>query len=151
MRLHHHRFDWYFLRLTGDRDRRIKMSRWIKIAAASLVVTTAMLATSQAQITDPRVLSASSTRFADLEEQLINRLRATTEDKKAYIRRLVKLVRDGKLDIKLVVAIERKSLGRRPAFPFPYFEQAIKIEAAKRKVIVPTVREYELARARGRR
>ncbi len=127
------------------------MSRWIKIAAASLAVTTTMLATSQAQITNPRVLSASSSRFAELEEQLINRLRATTEDKKAYLRRLVRLVRDGKLEIKLVVAIERKSLERRPAFPFPYFEQAIKIEAAKRNVMVPTLREYELARAQANR
>ena len=106
------------------------MNRWVKITAA-IVITAAFAAVpAQAQITTPRKLSASPDRFTSLQEQLINRLRATTEDKQAYIRRLVALVRSNKLDVKLVVAIERKALQSRPGFPFPYFDQAIKIEAA---------------------
>ncbi len=124
------------------------MFHWTKMMIATAVISFAMLTTCQAQITQPRILSATPDRYANLQEQLTNRLRATTEEKQAYIRRLVKLVRQKKLDIKLVVAIERKALEQRPAFPFPYFEQAIKIEAAKRKVIVPTVGEFELARAK---
>jgi hypothetical protein len=125
------------------------MRRWVKIITATFVVTAVLVATTEAQITAPRILSASPDRFVKLQEQLINRLRATTEDKQAYIRRLVALVRNKKLDVKLVVAIERKALQSRPAFPFPYFEQAIKIEAAKRNVRVPTVVEFEAAQATG--
>ena len=124
------------------------MLLWMKVAIATAVIALTMSTDCQAQITQPRILSASPDRFANLQEQLTNRLRATTEEKKAYIRRLVKLVREQKLDIKLVVGIERKALQRRPEFPFPYFEQAIKIEAAKRNVIVPTVAEYESARVK---
>lgn len=122
------------------------MSRWIKLAIASTLLTAVMLTTSQAQITQPRILSASIDKYARLQERLINRLRATTEPKQAYINRLVVLVANRKLDVKLVLALERKAVERRPAFPFPFFEQAVKIEAGKRGVTVLTVREYEFAR-----
>ena len=127
------------------------MGRWIKLITATIALTAVFVATTQAQITTPRKLSASSDRFANLQEQLINRLRATTEDKQAYIRRLIKLVRAKKLEVKLIVAIERKAIEQRPRFPFPYFEKAVKVEAAKRRVNVPTVVEFEAARTRVRR
>ena len=123
------------------------MPRLMKITVATVALTCLMLATSEAQISPPRPSAETVDPFKRLEDQLINRLRATTEPKQAYIRRLVAIVRAGRLELRLVRGIERKSLERRPGFPFPYFEQAIKIEASKRNVFVPTVREYELARA----
>lgn len=127
------------------------MSRPIKIVFVTMLVTASLTVTSQAQIAPPRIQTQDTDRLDNLQDQLINRLRATTIPQQDYIRRLVQLVRDGKLQERLVRAIERKSLGRRPAFPFPYFEQAIKYEATKRGVIVLTVREFELAQANAAR
>lgn len=95
------------------------MSRWVKITAAIVVTAAFAVVPAQAQITTPRKLSASPDRFANLQEQLINRLRATTEDKQAYIRRLVALVRSKKLDVKLVVAIDARPCSRGPPFRSP--------------------------------
>ena len=127
------------------------MSRLIKIAIASATLTVLMLATTQAQITAPRDLSTSTDKFARLQERLINRLKATTEPRQTYINRLVRQVADGRLEVRLILALERKAVERRPAFPFPFFEQAVKVEAGKRGVNIPTVREFELARAKANR
>ncbi|MCG8648734.1 MAG: hypothetical protein MI861_02815 [Pirellulales bacterium] len=109
------------------------------------ILTFALLAQTEsasAQVTAPRVLSASPNRMATLEEQLTNRLRATSEQQKAFIRFLVKQVRDGRLDAKLVVAVERKALLRNRLFPFPFFERAIRFEASKRRVMLPPVQRF---------
>lgn len=100
----------------------------------------------QAQITPPRTLSAEIDRFATLEEQLVNRLRATREDQQAYIKFVVDQVRKGKLDVKLVVAIERYALRRNPHYPFPFFERALQFEARKRGVALPPVMHFNSTR-----
>ncbi len=100
----------------------------------------------QAQITNSRTLSASTDRFANLQEQLINRLRATTQDKKDFLIKVVQLVKTGKLNADLVVALERYALRRHPAFPFPYFERALRFESAKRGVTVPTIQQVRSTR-----
>ena len=99
-----------------------------------------------AQITMPRTLSAEVDRYATLEEQLVNRLRATRDDQRAYIKFVVKQVRRGKLDVKLVVAVERYGLRRNPEYPFPFFERALKSEAGKRGVVLPSVRNFNTTR-----
>lgn len=96
----------------------------------------------QAQITPPRMLSSEIDRFATLEEQLVNRLRATKDDQKAYIRFVVKQVRNGKLDAKLVVAVERYALRRHRQLPFLFFERALRFEANKRGIALPGVRQF---------
>jgi hypothetical protein len=95
-----------------------------------------------AQITPPRVLSAQVDRLANLEEQLTNRLRATAEDQRNYIKFVVTQVRESKLDIKLVVAVERYARRRHPRLPFLFFERALRYEANKRGVTLPSVRQF---------
>ena len=81
------------------------------------------------------------TRVASLSEYLISRLKATTDDQKSYIRELVKLVDQGKLERRTLIALERFARRRSPYFPLPYFERALRVEAAKRGVAVPTIKE----------
>lgn len=95
-----------------------------------------------AQITAPRTLSTEIDPVARLEEQLINRLRATTSGQQAYVRSVVKLVDENRLDLQLIVAIERYALRRNPQFALPFFERALRFEAAKRGVTVPSVRFF---------
>lgn len=100
------------------------------------------VSTANAQITVPRTLSAQIDPVARLEEQLVNRLRATTAGQQAYIRSVVKLVDQNRLDLPLVVAIERYALRRNPQFALPFFERALKFEASKRGVAVPSIRFF---------
>lgn len=94
---------------------------------------------SQAQLTAPRVTTATEGRVATLEEQLINQLRATTEERKAYVRMVVQLTNNGELDRRLVIAIQRYASRKNPQFPFPYFERAMRFEAEKRGIELPPV------------
>ena len=112
------------------------------LAILSLLTVMVCSNTASAQITTPRTLSASTDQLATLQEFLINRLRATTEERKAYVRRVVELVRTGKLETKLVLAIYRHAIKKNPTFPLPFFERALKVEAGKRGVAVPTIRQF---------
>ncbi len=101
----------------------------------------------QAQITVPRTISAEIDRYATLEEQLTNRLKATREDQQNYIRLVVKKVRKGRLEARLVVAIERYALRRNPHYPFPFFERALRFEANKRGVPLPDLQQVASTKA----
>lgn len=103
-------------------------------------------ARSYGQVTQRRIVSATPTPTATLQEQLINRMRAVREDQKAFIRFIDRLVKDGRLDPRLVVAIERYALKRNRALPFPYFERAIRFEARRRGIAVPSVRQFATTR-----
>ncbi len=92
-----------------------------------------------AQIGGSPLEQASGTRVATLEQRLINQLRATTEDRQAYVRIVVGLTQTGHLDEKLVVAVQRYAMGKNPVFPFPYFERAMRHEAGKRGIDLPPV------------
>jgi hypothetical protein len=116
--------------------------RWILVVCFTLSFLLVVSKPATAQITTPRVLSATPDRFATLEEQLINRLRATAEDQKAYIQFVVNKVRENQLDVKLVVAIQQYAMKRNPNLPFLYFERALKVEAGKRGVNLPPVRQF---------
>jgi hypothetical protein len=101
----------------------------------------------EAQITVPRILSAKQDRVSTLREQLINRLRATREEQRAYVSFVVEQVRLGRLDRSLVVALERYALRRNSGYPFPFFERALKYEALKRGVALPPVQQFATTRA----
>src|SRR6056297_1815129 len=90
------------------------------------------VAEASAQITAPRTLSRGEGPVARLDEQLINRLHATTRSQADYLRHVVKLVETQKLELRLVVAIERYALRRNARYAFPFFERALRYEAAKR-------------------
>lgn len=118
---------------------------WIFTAGVMLAGAT------QAQVTQSRTLSSSTVRTATLEEQLINELRATKDDQKAFIRYVVKKVNSRDLERRLVLAVERYAIRRNRFFPFPYFERAIRFEAAKRKVILPAVQTFATSKAKVKR
>ena len=110
-----------------------------------LFVTLIALANSpnaSAQITAPRTLSTVPDRFATLEEQLVNRLKATTRERRGYVAFIVSQVRTGRLDSRLVVALERYARRKNPQFPFPFFERALRHEAAKRGISLPRVQQF---------
>ncbi len=107
-----------------------------------LIATGPLMRSADAQITVPTKLSAVPDRTATLEDRLTNRLRATSDQQKAYIKFVVKQIRDEKLDTKLVVAIEQKAIARNRYFPFPFFERAMRYEAAKRNVILPPIQRF---------
>lgn len=109
----------------------------------ALFVGALLAAPVSAQITPARSLSGGTGPVATLEEQLINRLRATTDAQAEYIRLVVKLVDEEKLEARLVVAIEQYAIRRNPRFPFPYFERALRYESAKRGVILTPLRHYQ--------
>ena len=123
------------------------MTRILKLTTVALVLTAGTAGTSTGQITAPAAPRANPDRFATLEDQLINRLRATTEQQRAYLRFLVRQVRNGRLDAALVVALERRAIRRNPQLPFPYFERVMRGEALKRRVVLPPVQTFATTRA----
>ena len=92
-----------------------------------------------AQLTAPRSLSGSSRPIGQLEEQLINGLRATRVEQQAFLKKVVTLTSQKKLDQRLVTAIYGWSRRRQPLYPFPFFERGIRIEAQKRGIVLPPV------------
>lgn len=120
------------------------MRKTLKLAVLVLAFTASPAVLGQ--ITSSRVLSSGRSTSATLEEQLVNRLKATRDDQRAYVKHVVALTKSGKLDRKLVVAVERYALRRNSKYPFPFFERALKYEAAKRRVLLPTVRNFASTR-----
>lgn len=93
-------------------------------------------AETSAQIVPPL---AGRSGVAKLEDQLIVRLRATSEDRQAYIRLVVQRIEQGQFELPRVRAIERYAIKRNPRFPFPYFERAMRVEAERLGVFLPPV------------
>ncbi|MEC7407676.1 MAG: hypothetical protein VX694_10800 [Planctomycetota bacterium] len=114
--------------------------RGFTVVAAFLLALALMPAS--AQISRPRGFLIERDRLASLQDQLTNRLRATRTDQKAYVAYVVKLVRQGKIQRSLVVAIERYAIRRNESFPFPFFERAMKFECGKRGVNLPPVKQF---------
>ena len=114
----------------------------IKAVLVGAMVGFAVLAsasTSHAQLTTRRVTSATENKVATLDEQIINQLRATTEDRKAFIRMVVLLVDQERFEKGHLIAIQRYAMRRNPDFPFPYFERAMRFEAEKVGITLPPV------------
>lgn len=91
---------------------------------------------------DAQVLPPTLQPVATLQDQLVNRLRATTPERRAFIGEVLKKVDEGKLDRKLVLAVQRYAVRKNPQFPFPYFERAIRFLAEKRGVSLPQVQSF---------
>ncbi len=120
----------------------MKLSLRMTVIAPALLLATAGLAphvAAQTSITNSAIVTP--TQGAALDDYLISRLRATTEDQRYYVREIVKLVDQNKLEKRLVLALERYARRKSPYFPLPVFERALRVEAAKRGVAVPTLKE----------
>ena len=121
----------------------IKPSRLLLIAIVAL---SSGLRETEAQIVGGTTTVApqtqvTPTRVASLNDYLISRLKATTDDQKSYVREVVKLVDQRKLEKRIVLALERYSRRKSPYFPLPVFERALRVEGAKRGVKVPMIQE----------
>ncbi len=118
------------------------MRHWKPLLAATILVSATFTSDVpiEAQIVTPQVVNTPD-RYATLTDQLVNRLRATRTDQQDYITLIVNKVKAGELDTKLVIAVERYAMKRNPSFPFPFFERALRYEAAKRGIALPTVME----------
>lgn len=71
----------------------------------------------------------------DLKQQLETGLRPRTPAEFAFIQRVVALTKANKLPVKLVKVTFNWARRKRP-YPFPYFQRALVIEAAKRNIVV---------------
>lgn len=105
----------------------------------SVVVTSREL---NAQTNAPQISTVAVDPFQVLEDQLRSRLRATSREQRGYINFVVKQVKEGRLDMRLVVGVQRYAIRRRADFPFPFFERALRVEAAKRNIILPGVQTF---------
>lgn len=96
-----------------------------------------------AQITPTRTIAGTAQRVVGLEEQLINGLRATRDEQQAFLKTVVVLSEQGKLDKRLINAIYVWSRRRQPLYPFPFFERGLRIEAQKRGIVLPVVNHVQ--------
>jgi len=94
------------------------------------------------------VAPTRGTQTATLEDQLINRLRATSEDRQAYIRLVVAKVDSGEFERGRVLALERYAIKKNSTFPFPYFERVMRAEAERVGVYLPPVQLLARSNAR---
>lgn len=108
---------------------------------ASLLVLVAFSTEASAQIGLGNGVTVVAPQGASLSDFLISRLRATTTDQRDYVREIVKLVEQNKLEKRIVLALERYARRKSPYFPLPVYERALRVEAAKRGVAVPTIQE----------
>ncbi|TWT56121.1 hypothetical protein [Allorhodopirellula solitaria] len=122
---------------------KMSLSLRVLLVGASFAASFLLVDTASAQITVARSMAGSESPVATLEEQLINRLHATTTVQADYLRHVAKLVDQKKLEARLVIAIEKYALHRNPRYAFPYFERALRYEAAKRGVALPSMRHYQ--------
>lgn len=107
------------------------------LAAASLAARPA-----DAQITFAPPAASGVYKTVPLQDQLINRLRATSGEQQAFIRYIAARVREGRLEDRLVFAVERYAIKRNRQLPFNYFERAIRFEASRRGVDLPPVQTF---------
>ncbi len=72
--------------------------------------------------------------IAPLRDQLVNGLKATRPEEKVFIDHVVIFVDAKKLELSTVNAAFKWARKRKPIYPFPYFERAIRILAAREGV-----------------
>lgn len=116
---------------------KLQISAWFLFLIA---VQSGLTSPASAQITTPTNRSYGGTQTVSLEDQLINRLKATTEDRQAYIRLIAQRVDAGIIDKGRVLAFERYAIRKNPHFPFPFFERAMRAEANRLDIYLPPVK-----------
>ncbi|MFM8407238.1 MAG: hypothetical protein ACKN94_07960 [Pirellulaceae bacterium] len=72
--------------------------------------------------------------LVELEDQLVNGLRAVTGEQRAFLRTVVKAVEDRRIPRSMVNVLFVWSRERNPKYPFPYFRLAITTLADRRGV-----------------
>ncbi len=121
---------------------RISMTPRHLAAFAAFAAASGVARPADAQITIGPPASSGVYKTVPLEDQLINRLRATTGEQQAFIRYIASKVREGRLEPRLVLAVERYAIKRNRQLPFNFFERAIRFEASRRGVELPAVQTF---------
>lgn len=94
--------------------------------------------TAKAQIAPPST-QVGGNQVATLKEILVNNLRATLPEQQQFLDAVVTKTNEGKLEKGLVFAVMRYSQRKNERFPFPFFERAMRHQATKRGVTLPSV------------
>lgn len=116
--------------------------RWVAVGIACVAGSLCPEARAQISPSGPFTPAKHGAGVAGLDDQLVNRLRAVTEEQQAFVRYVVRQVDQGRLERGLVLAIERYALRRNRLLPFNYFERAIRFEASRRGVELPSVQQF---------
>jgi hypothetical protein len=72
--------------------------------------------------------------MVQLEDQLVNGLRLTNREQRLFIRRVIHEVEQGRLPRSLVNVVFVWAKEKNAKYPFPYFQIAVRILAARRGV-----------------
>lgn len=116
--------------------------RWAALGIVCLAGSLCPQAQAQISPSGPLTPGKHGAGVASLDDQLVNRLRAITEEQQAFLRYVVRQVDEGRLERGLVLAIERYALRRNRLLPFNYFERAMRFEASRRGVDLPSVQQF---------
>ena len=110
------------------------MSSQTRISATRLVGSVCLTFLLAASVDAAQVAPTRKTK--DLKEQLKSKLRPRTPAESAFIDRVVKMVDQNKLELRTVNSTFNWARRIRLRYRFPYFQRALQIEAAKKRVIV---------------
>ena len=77
-----------------------------------------------------------------LRDYLISNLKATTDEQRAYIDKVVALVNKNRLEESLVLSLEKYSRRKSPVWPLPTFERALCIMGTRKNVLVPKLDDF---------
>lgn len=114
------------------------MKRGIIVLLALVMLCTPILCTHESAIASAAELQQTAEQNrVDLEalrELLMKGLKVTRPVEEAFIDHVVILVGKNKMPVSLVYAAFRWARRRRPDYPFPYFESAIRALAKKNKI-----------------
>ena len=109
------------------------MQRVLLVAAALWLMGNGL---AEAQII-PSTSENLGSRTSTLQDTLVNNLHATLPEQRQFLQVVRTKVDEGKLELRLVLAVMRYSQRRHNQFPFPYFERAMRYQAAKEGVSLP--------------
>ena len=107
-----------------------------KLPAAGILLSLMLAAPTGTMLhaqTAPRVQQSASGRSITLKQLLERGLRARRPEEFAFVNRVVRLVQQQRLSEKLVKSTYNWARKKRP-YPFPYFERALKVQAAKQGI-----------------
>ncbi len=117
---------------------RVEYPRILTVMVVLLACAVTTENAAHAQITRP-ITPRGGNQTASLYDILVSNLKATTPDQQTFLVRVVEETNNKRLDQGLALAVMRYAQHKHSAYPFPYFERAIRVEAAKRRVSLPAI------------
>jgi hypothetical protein len=85
----------------------------------------------------PAETAAPGPRRVELRQTLFNGLRLRRTEEFEFVERVVVLVEVGQFSEDAVLAVFRRALEYNPRFPFPYFQQIMRLLAARKGLTLP--------------